>query len=107
MIGDVLELGSDAEKIHEKIGVLAHKYRISKIYPFGKYAPFVAKGAISAGFDESSIFTVTNPDSHALCAELIIKNTEADALVLIKGSRRMKTEKITAYIKEALGEKND
>ena len=107
VIGDVLELGSDAEKIHEKIGVLAHKYRISKIYPFGKYAPFVAKGAISAGFDESSIFTVTNPDSHALCAELIIKNTEADALVLIKGSRRMKTEKITAYIKDALGEKND
>lgn len=107
VIGDVLELGSDAEKIHEKIGVLAHKYRISKIYPFGKYAPFVAKGAISAGFDESSIFTVTNPDSHALCAELIIKNTEADALVLIKGSRRMKTEKITAYIKDALGEEND
>ena len=107
VIGDMLELGEDGERLHRELGALAVKYGISRLYPFGKYSNAVADGAIEAGFKKDAIFINSDPRNFEKTAMAIIKNTTPDSMVLIKGSRALKTEKITAYLKTVLGEKND
>ena len=107
VIGDMLELGDKAEVLHFNIGVLAAKYGINRLYPFGHFASVVAKGALSAGFKCDAVFANTDPLCHKETARAIIENTVPGSLVLIKGSRALQTEKITAYLKAEIGEKND
>lgn len=106
VLGDILELGSSAEEIHIALGKAAAKAGIKKLYPFGKYADFVAKGAISEGHEKSTIFVNTDTENHEKTAREVIENTECGELVLVKGSRALQTELITGYIQKELGERN-
>ncbi len=99
VIGDVLELGEKTEEIHKAIGALAVKFKLDRIYPFGKYAPLVAKGAAEAGFREENIFINTDSLMPENTAKLICMNSQSGEMILIKGSRATKTERIIECIK--------
>ncbi len=107
VIGDILELGEGAEKIHYELGQKAAIHGINALFPFGNHAGAVRRGALDAGFPEDKIFANSDPEAHALTARLIAENTARGGLVLIKGSRKIQADKIIPYIKKALGEKND
>ena len=107
VIGDILELGDSAEKIHYELGREAARHGINALFPFGNHAEAVRRGALDAGFPEDAIFVNSDAAAHALTAKLIVENTARGGLVLIKGSRKIQAEKIIPYIKKALGEKND
>ncbi len=93
-IGSVLELGERAESIHREIGKRASEYSLKMLYFFGDYAEEMKIGACLGGFSEDKIITFPDRSSHAAAAEQIIKHTETNELILIKGSRAMELEKI-------------
>ena len=60
--GDMLELGADAELLHEKIGRIAAKSGVTKLYLTGDYAASVAKGAQNQGMPDADIIKGNKDD---------------------------------------------
>ncbi len=99
VLGDMLELGSKTEELHAKIGKEAFLHGIKKLYAFGVYAPFIAKGAIDAGMQRESIFINTDPLSPHITARQISESYGGE-LILVKASHKLKVERIYACLKE-------
>ncbi len=106
VIGDILELGEKSEQIHRRVGALCAELGIDKIYPFGRFSPFVKSGAEEAGFDPRAIFANGCAADHGKTAVKIINNAAQCETVLIKGSHAVHTEKIIECMKMIEGDKN-
>lgn len=92
--GDMLELGADAELLHEKIGRIAAKSGITRLYLTGDYVSSVEKGAKSQGMPDADIIKGNKDDlvkalngflGHGDCA-------------LVKGSRGAGMEEIVRQL---------
>ncbi len=99
VIGDILELGDSEEEVHKKLGALAYDFGLSKIYPFGKNALLVKEGALNSGMPKECIFENEDCRDHRKTARLILENESSGAVILIKGSRGVQTEKIIEAVK--------
>jgi len=97
VLGDMLEIGEYAPEAHRRVGRKAAAIA-DLIFTIGPRSEFIAEAAIKYGFDEKKIFQfmVSEDAGKKLQEEL----KEGD-IVLIKGSRAMKMEKI---IKEIMAE---
>ncbi|MCP3873631.1 MAG: hypothetical protein GY699_10815 [Desulfobacteraceae bacterium] len=91
VLGDMLELGKDSPKLHEEIGKLAVKNKISKLYTFGKLASHIVKGAVKAGFSEADTMNGTREE---IAKRIMEDNQSSVSWILVKGSRGMKMEKV-------------
>lgn len=98
MLGDMLELGDDTERLHKMIGEAVVKNGFEKLFAFGLYAPFIADGAKSAGMMNKNVFINTNTDAPEITANQIIKNTECGELVLFKASHAIHAERIYKFL---------
>ena len=87
--GEMLELGPDASRIHSETGERIAQKGVDMLIGVRGLASEMIDGATSAGM-ESVIFAV---DSDAAADILIEAVTEGD-VVLIKGSRGVRTEKV-------------
>ncbi len=89
VMGDMGELGKDAEKIHGEVGTWVHQAGINQFFTFGK----LSAQASSAFGSSAQHFT----DLEALVAVLkpILSQQKA---VLVKGSRSMRMENIVAAL---------
>jgi len=94
VLGDMLEIGEYAPEAHKRIGEKAAQIA-DLIFTVGPRAKFIAEEAIKENFDSSKIFQFIVSDDAAQKVQEIIK--EGD-IILIKGSRAMKMEKITKEI---------
>ena len=92
--GDMLELGAYAQALHQKIGALAARLKISKIFLAGENASSVRAGARSQGMDAADIFIGSRED---ISAYLRVWLAPGD-WVLVKGSRAMGMEKVVRAI---------
>lgn len=101
VLGDMLELGEQAEKIHEDIGMRLADRSIGKIFLMGRLSYSVAAGAIQSGFKSDQIFFIDNPVKLAMCLKSYLKKGD---WVLVKGSRKMKMEDIVMAIIKVFGE---
>jgi len=101
IFGDMLELGDDAERLHEEIGGAMADTGVGNIFLKGDFSRSVARGAIQEGFDEDNIYFVDAPED--MMAELHSLLREGD-WVLIKGSRNMKMETFLKAILEEFGQ---
>ena len=96
ILGEMYELGSTSQAGHQEVGATVAKLGISKLITVGKMAEDIARGAKNEGFPVQCLETC------ATCEEAVLKATEAleefefGTWVLIKGSRGMKMEEITA-----------
>ena len=105
LLGDVLELGIFSEEIHSKIGELIPKELFEHVFLFGNYAKFTANGALKNNFPINRIHInedINRPDISALQIKAFCKKGE---LILLKGSRGIRIERILDYFKE--GENGD
>lgn len=84
-IGDMGELGSDAEQLHRDAGKQARDTGVSRVYAIGKYAKYIAQ---SFGKDGQEYF------DHSTMASAINNNLSSDVTLLVKGSRVMQMEKV-------------
>ena len=95
ILGDMLELGNQAETLHKEIGAFSARTHTDRLYLTGDYAEAVKAGAVEGGADVKAIFSGTR-------AEILVDLTEhlaAGDWVLVKGSRAMGMEKIVIGLK--------
>ena len=89
VLGDMLELGDDAPRLHEEIGKLLGKHNFSALITYGELAKHIANGAKTAGVAE-----VYTADSHQDAAQKLQEIMRPGDTILFKGSRGMQMEKI-------------
>lgn len=100
LIGDILELGASAEKIHRHVGMLCADAKLSKLYLLGRFAKDVAYGAMQNGMSKDRIFINENLDFPEITAMQIIENSENDDVILFKASHKMNLSRIASLIEK-------
>jgi len=95
VLGDMLELGSNAADLHREIGVEAAG-RCDLLILLGSHAADVATGARQGGLSAGSVQIAEN---HEQAAALVRKALGPNDWVLVKGSRGMKMEKVCAALR--------
>jgi UDP-N-acetylmuramoyl-tripeptide--D-alanyl-D-alanine ligase len=98
VLGDMLELGPSAPELHNHIGVLAAE-QVDRLFTFGPLAEEIALGAVASGMPADKVFSAA---SHAELTERLLAVLESGDRVLIKGSRGMRMEKVTAALRDAM-----
>jgi len=97
VLGDMLEIGEYAPEAHRRVGRKAAEIA-DLIFIIGPRAKFIAESAIKYGFDEKNIFQF---DVSADATKIVQEQIQEGDIILVKGSRAMKMEKI---IKEIMAE---
>ena len=99
-LGDMLELGAAAEEMHRKIGILIATIGVNALFLQGDFSAVTAAGAVDGGLSKQNIFFLSDSTEGI---GYLKKHFKKGDWVLVKGSRRMKMEKIVAQICEAFG----
>lgn len=93
--GEMLELGPDAESIHYETGKRIAASGVDALYGVRNLAAEMTDGAAEVGLTEIKFFM----DSDQAAVEIAKEVREGD-LLLVKGSRGVRTEKIVAKLTE-------
>jgi UDP-N-acetylmuramoyl-tripeptide--D-alanyl-D-alanine ligase len=96
----MLELGEKAEEMHRKIGMLIATIGVNALFLQGDFCKVTAAGATEGGLSPQNIFFLSDKDKGIVYLKKHLKKGD---WVLVKGSRRMKMEKIAAQICENFG----
>lgn len=91
IVGDMLELGSYARRLHRDLGKQLVKAGVARIIAVGEYASVVADGAVQVGMPAKAVATAANSADALVCAKSIVK---PGSVVLLKGSRGVKLETV-------------
>ncbi|MFA6397971.1 MAG: UDP-N-acetylmuramoyl-tripeptide--D-alanyl-D-alanine ligase [Candidatus Paceibacterota bacterium] len=94
ILGDMLELGKYTEEAHKKIGELAVK-NCDTLVTVGIRAQKIAEGALIGGMSEKNIFQMNDNKEAGKFVEKLIGKGD---VVLVKGSQKMRMEKIVEDI---------
>jgi UDP-N-acetylmuramoyl-tripeptide--D-alanyl-D-alanine ligase len=89
VLGEMAELGAESERGHREVGEAAASLKIDELIAIGKTASVIADAAQKAGLEKSR--TVGSTDE---AAEILAEETSPNDLVLIKGSRAARTERV-------------
>ena len=96
VLGEMLELGSFSSALHEECGRVAAQSGLRLLFAVGgQPARALANAAISAGMPASS---VTYVEQSAQAADLVKGALRAGDLVLVKGSRGIRTDTVADRI---------
>ncbi|MEZ4528009.1 MAG: UDP-N-acetylmuramoyl-tripeptide--D-alanyl-D-alanine ligase [Desulfobacterales bacterium] len=90
VLGDMLELGTHADRLHREIGMFCADSGIDRLLLTGPRSEQAAAGAMERGMKAQQIFTGSREELLAYLKE----NLQLRDWVLIKGSRGMKMELI-------------
>lgn len=99
--GPMNELGAESEKLHAELGERIAKSGVKLLLATGCYANVVANTAKAAG---TVAHTFKNTD--AICNKLA-EFVEPDDIILVKGSRRAKLEKIIVKLEKLLHQRTE
>src|SRR5213078_3882354 len=89
VLGEMGELGAESERGHREVGEAAAALRIDELIAVGPVGAAIARAAKKAGLKKSVAV-----DTHEQAAELLDKNAAPGDLVLIKGSRSARMERV-------------
>jgi len=89
VLGDMLELGPEAERFHEDVGRLVPPD--AALYVAGSFAAAVERGARAAGVDPKRIHRFASVPE---MAATVAKEAAAGDLILVKASRGMRLEQV-------------
>lgn len=96
ILGDMLELGSDAEIFHREVGALFADLNVDFLVTYGNLASLISEEASSWGQ------TVIHAQTHEEIASFLLDRLNPGDAVLIKGSRLLQLENVTRIVKEWL-----
>jgi UDP-N-acetylmuramoyl-tripeptide--D-alanyl-D-alanine ligase len=91
VVGDMLELGSHAKRLHRELGRSLAENGIKKVVAVGDWAGAVADGALAAGMKPERIRTAQKAEAAAGIVKRFVAPGE---MVLLKGSRGMHLETV-------------
>jgi murE/murF fusion protein len=112
LLGDMLELGAEAEAAHIEVGRQAAELGYDHLAVTGSFAGQMAQGACRAGMAEERVHVFADTHSMAdwLYQEMIQAGIQADDWLLLKGSRGMRMENVLQEIEHrfatGINEKN-
>ena len=93
--GEMLELGADSADIHRSVGIEMKMHGIEILYGIRGFAKNMIDGGRGAGMAEAQFF-----ESSEEAGEALAKDIGAGDLVLVKGSRGVRTEKVIEKLLE-------
>ncbi len=94
VLGDMLELGRYEEQGHRKVGIRAAEVA-NMLVTVGDRALIIANSAAENGLDKSLIHSFSESSA---AVEFLGKSLQKDDVVLVKGSRGMRMDKIVAAL---------
>jgi UDP-N-acetylmuramoyl-tripeptide--D-alanyl-D-alanine ligase len=97
VLGNMLELGDWAVSAHNRVGRAVAELGVDYLIVVGDLAVHIARGAAEAGMDRSRIWEC---GSNQMAVDLVKEIVNPGDSILIKGSRGMKMEEITAVLKD-------
>ncbi|MDQ5986277.1 MAG: UDP-N-acetylmuramoyl-tripeptide--D-alanyl-D-alanine ligase [Syntrophus sp. SKADARSKE-3] len=100
ILGDMLELGDEAEIRHRDIGGLLADTEVNYAYLRGRLAQATAAGALDEGMIEGQVICFTDPVE--IMNSLLSRIGPGD-WILVKGSRQMKMEELVEHLVAAVG----
>ena len=100
VLGDMLELGHTELDLHRDVGRFAAGAGLSLLVCFGERAKALGEGAQEAGLKAESIEYSADP---AEAVRLVQARVRPEDVVLVKGSRGMKMERVSDALAEATG----
>jgi UDP-N-acetylmuramoyl-tripeptide--D-alanyl-D-alanine ligase len=95
VIGDMLELGNSSERFHREVGEFAARQGFDGLVCVGPQAKWVRDAAVAGGMEAGK---VTHFEDSAAAAAVVPRWLRAGDLVLLKGSRGMRLEKVANAI---------
>jgi UDP-N-acetylmuramoyl-tripeptide--D-alanyl-D-alanine ligase len=96
VLGDMLELGASSSELHAEVGQAAAG-RVDFLVLLGDKARQTAAGATRGGMAADRITVVADHQAAVLCLRALIRPGDR---VLVKGSRGMRMEQISAALRE-------
>ena len=90
VLGEMGELGAESERGHREVGEAAAQMRIDQLIAVGS----TGGGTIARAAEKAGLKKSVAVDSHEKAAELLEKNAAPGDLVLIKGSRAARMERV-------------
>jgi UDP-N-acetylmuramoyl-tripeptide--D-alanyl-D-alanine ligase len=100
IMGDMLELGDQAEIMHEGIGSLMADTGVDTIYLRGRLSPATAAGALKRKISKGQIVFFETPDE---IIDRLASHVKRGDWILVKGSRQTRMEQSVEKIIEAFG----
>jgi UDP-N-acetylmuramoyl-tripeptide--D-alanyl-D-alanine ligase len=101
ILGDMLELGPQEAEFHRRAGRQVPENGWSLLLAVGPLARHIAEGAVAAGLPGAQVVTSADSDEASARVPGLI---EAGDLVLVKGSRGMRMEKVVQKLKDEFKE---
>ncbi|MFM8289980.1 MAG: UDP-N-acetylmuramoyl-tripeptide--D-alanyl-D-alanine ligase [Planctomycetaceae bacterium] len=100
VLGDMLELGADAAWWHFRAGELAAWNQVDRVLACGTFADEVARGALAAGLPIHHLATASRLEQLLPILDCWLCD---DAVVLVKGSRATRMERVLEWLRESAG----
>jgi UDP-N-acetylmuramoyl-tripeptide--D-alanyl-D-alanine ligase len=92
VLGDMLELGRYEQQGHEMVGIRAAEVA-DRLITVGERGRLIAQAAQNAGL---SALAVTSLENTAQVVEILVTDLKAGDIVLVKGSRSMRMDRVVA-----------
>jgi len=99
VLGDMAELGTYAAQAHQDVGHWVAESAVDLLFLLGDCAPYVIKGATESGMPGSAI---TVEKDHRELSHHLAQSLQQGDWVLVKGSRKMKMEKVIEELRNIL-----
>jgi UDP-N-acetylmuramoyl-tripeptide--D-alanyl-D-alanine ligase len=96
VLADMLELGEGEREFHRRAGETVARAGWDVLVAVGPLAALIADGAAAAGLDAAAIHRFADSGAAAAAITDIVRDGD---LVLVKGSRGMKTEAVVDALK--------
>ena len=96
VLGDMLELGKQEVRYHIRAGEQVKANNCDILITVGPLSQHMAEGALKSGMNADSILSFSDSEETADHIELLLR---AGDLVLVKGSRGMRTDKIVKRLR--------
>ena len=97
VLGDMAELGQDSESAHMEAGQLAARLGLNGLVAVGRWADTTLRAAQEAGLANVAAFDDAAVAGRALAAKL-----DHGDVVLVKGSRAARMERVITALSEAM-----
>lgn len=100
VLGDMLELGGAAAELHGELGRSIPGYGVNHLFTFGELGQNIAQGARQAGLADVNITASTDMDQLKKAVAAVVQPGD---IILVKGSRGMKMERVIDHLKHIVG----
>jgi UDP-N-acetylmuramoyl-tripeptide--D-alanyl-D-alanine ligase len=100
VLGDMLELGEQSPALHEQVGREVVEFGVKVLFTFGERAAGIAKGAQDAGLNRQAVHHTLDINK---LEEMVAKEIQTGDVLLVKGSRGVRMERVVEYLKHNIG----